>query len=65
MKDIDDFDGFGVYSIRDSVWTLDQLADVGLIVTVHHTTKIWKLSQSVAPLQDGIDCPVGSVLRIG
>ena len=65
MKDIDDFDGFGVYSIHDSVRTLDQLTDVGLIVTIHHPTKIWILSQSVATLQDGIDCPVGSVLRIG
>ncbi len=65
MKDIDHFNRFRAYSIHDAVRTLDQLTDVGLGVTLDDTTEMWKLSQPVPTLQDGIDGPVRSVQRIG
>ena len=65
MKNVDDFDRFGTHPIHDAVRPLYQFADIGLAVTFDDPTQMWKLSETIAAFQNGIDGPVGSVLGIG
>ena len=65
MKDIDDFYGFRAYAIHDTVRSLDQFADIRLVVTFDDATKMWKPSQPVAAHQNAIDGTVRGLLGIG